>query len=769
MRFFINYFRRLTIALIALGVILLLGLTRPQETKTTPVYIAVMLENELTGEGNPFADSVDAQRGAELCAEQINQAGLNGSKGALELTPVFYYDEGNNTKTAKVEVTKMLDANLALAVVGHAFSNVSAEMGKLYKEHQIPAITASAVNDEITRDNEWYFRALPSSSMQSQQMAQYIYKVLESRQVTVIELQKDTFAQEFSAGFQSSFRGLGGKIHFQHSFPTFTDDKLTQEMDQIVDKIQQANEDYKNGKSENDPGVIVFAMRARDAALFIMEMRGRGMTNIMFGPSAFANKNFLGTFENSFPGEYSYSNGVFALAPVVYDTADDTGQKFLQDFRKKNDGDEPGMKAATNCDALNVLARAITNAGISGENSLLSEERIKLRDALTNIDTPAKAVHGVTGLIYFKDGNPVKPISVSMYQNGKRISAISQFVEINSETYKLLQSQTQARVLTYDNRYFRITDVVYVGVDINEVSEMDIRQGAYILDFYLWFRAREPINPQDVEFIQTVDEIEFGDPVIETLENEISFRAYRVKAKFKFKGDLTFKSYPFDSQTLGFEITHKFKNAQELLLVPDTIGMRGITESEFTKRLGEQNVIKPLGGEWQLSSPAKISQEESSNDSTLGNPNMVAEDTSIPYSSFLINFNIKRNGINYTLKNFLPMLFLVGLANLAFFSSANDYGKMYDVVTSVILTAAFFQLGLTDSLPNIGYTTAMDWMFYVVYFLCVLQIVVILIIKNHVERGDQGKAERLVVFSRFGYLFMVFLGVYTVYLKFWTN
>jgi heme/copper-type cytochrome/quinol oxidase subunit 4 len=106
---------------------------------------------------------------------------------------------------------------------------------------------------------------------------------------------------------------------------------------------------------------------------------------------------------------------------------------------------------------------------------------------------------------------------------------------------------------------------------------------------------------------------------------------------------------------------------------------------------------------------------------------------------------------------------------MAFFSDAKDYSKMYDVVTSVILTAAFFQLGLTDSLPNIGYTTALDWMFYLVYFLCILQIVIILQIKRYVEDGKEAVAARIVYISRFVYVILVVLGGYIIYLSNWSG
>jgi branched-chain amino acid transport system substrate-binding protein len=763
--------------LIVLGLIIAAGLgTRwlylqqvSEEQTKTPVYVAIMLEKKGT-EDQPFMDSVDAQRGAELCIAEINAQGLPGKNGPLELIPDFYYDE-NTLDAAAQSVDEVLKANRALAVIGHGNSTVSYEMGKTYAAEGIPAITASSILNEVTHDNEWYFRVIPGSSMQAQQMAQYLYYAMNVQDVTIIELENDAATQQLSSSFRSTYSRLKGKVSAHHYFGGLKDNQTTPEMVEIIDLIEAANRDYDSQRSLANPGAVIFMMRAPEAAQFIIEMRQRGMDNIFFGISAFANRNFLAAFEgNAAPGSdpYQYANGVYALAPIVFDTTGESGQDFLQHFREQYNNDDPGMKAATNCDAIRIIAKGIANAKLSGRPDDIKTERTLLRDAIRAIDTYAEAVDGVTGKIYFNaKRDPVKPIDTSIYQNGERISAISQIVEIDKETAKRLAQQTQEKnpLLHYDNRHFRVTDVVYVGVDINQVSELDIQNGTYVMDFYVWFRSREPMEPQDFEFLSLAEPIEFGSPVVETIENGISYRAYH--AKGTFKGSFRYQDYPFDRQLIGLIIKHKFKNSQELLLIPDTIGMRGITTREIVARLQRQNVIHALQGDWVLDGTARIGASQLINDSTLGNPDLVNRNTNIPYSQIHVNFGIKRNGNNYILKNLLPLFFLVGLAQLAFFSKASDYGKMYDIVTSVILTAAFFQLGLTESLPSIGYTTAMDWMFYLLYFLCIAQITVILFIKTFVENGKEAEANRIVSIARLAYPLLVLLGGYGVYLYFW--
>ncbi len=765
--------RKLLIGMSILAGVVLIGLlvitfNRHSESQkqAVPLYVAVMLEREkIQGTDEPFPDSVDALRGTELCAAEINQAWRQGMARPWEIKIDFYYDE-NQPEVGLAQANKVIETNRAIAVLGHAQSPVSKPAGKIYAENGLPAITASAINDDVITGNEWYFRVLPNSSAQSRQMAHYIYHVLKQKRATVLEGKDDAFAQMFASGFRETFQSLGGEILHTYEYTRPNGNQLTDEMNAIIAKIAS-----QTGGSE-EPGVLVFATRANEGALFMVGLRERDVHNVVFGPSPFANILFLSTIENAARHNEPnfYSNGVYVLAPVVFDTADEEGQNFLARFREKY-GIAPGMKAATNCDALKVVAKAINSTQISGKPATLTDDRRKVRDALAAINAPEKAVQGVTGKIYFDQNHePVKPIDTSIYQNGQRISAISQIVEIDSKTADRLESQLQERspVLKYDNRFFRITDVAYIGIDINEVSELETQTGTYLLDFYLWFRARERMNPQDFVFPQLADPIEFGEPVVETFENGISYQAYHIKAKFK--GNFDYKNYPFDQQILGIQIKHKFKNAQELLLIPDTIGMRDITPEGFLRRLQAQNVVRSLS-DWQLvekSDKTKIEQEKITNDSTLGNPSLVGSDyTRIAYPLIKVEFEIKRNGWSYIWKNLLPLGFLVGLAYMAFLSKASEYDKMYDVVTSVILTAAFFQLGLTESLPNIGYPTAMDWMFYILYLLCVAQIVTILLIRKYIYNEKEPEADKIVWGARYAYPILVMLGGYFVYLMFW--
>src|ERR1035441_7995559 len=40
-----------------------------------------------------------------------------------------------------------------------------------------------------------------------------------------------------------------------------------------------------------------------------------------------------------------------------------------------------------------------------------------------------------------------------------------------------------------------------VGLYINDVYELDLKKGTYIVDFYVWLRWRGSVDPTDIEFL----------------------------------------------------------------------------------------------------------------------------------------------------------------------------------------------------------------------------------------------------------------------------
>jgi branched-chain amino acid transport system substrate-binding protein len=87
--------------------------------------------------------------GVNLCVAEINRrGGVDGRK-----VKVLVYDDQNNKDIARERAREIARDSNALVVIGHYYSSISLEGGKIYKQYGIPAVTASATAPEITEGN----------------------------------------------------------------------------------------------------------------------------------------------------------------------------------------------------------------------------------------------------------------------------------------------------------------------------------------------------------------------------------------------------------------------------------------------------------------------------------------------------------------------------------------------------------------------------------------------------------------------------------------
>ncbi|MEK8021953.1 MAG: hypothetical protein VSS75_034185, partial [Candidatus Parabeggiatoa sp.] len=83
---------------------------------------------------------------------------------------------------------------------------------------------------------------------------------------------------------------------------------------------------------------------------------------------------------------------------------------------------------------------------------------------------------------YFdKQSNAQKPIYIGVYKNNTIISALT-------------------HILQMGDKYRYKTNVVYTGIKINEISEVDPTTLNYTLDFYLLFRVGTRLSPKILIF-----------------------------------------------------------------------------------------------------------------------------------------------------------------------------------------------------------------------------------------------------------------------------
>lgn len=578
-----RYLQLLIVLVISILLVLTwLGYQHVEQGKipSNAIHIAFIGPMSVAGatEGKSFT------QGINLYLDSINQkGGINGKKIVLDV-----FDDKNNPEVAKAEALRIVNENQALAVIGHFYSSCSLKGGEVYKQYEIPAITPGSTNVEVTRNNPWYFRTVFNDNLQGRFLANYLKKVLRQNTVTIIH-EDQAYGAYLAKVFDETARELDIEIKHEYVFEAKSKE-LEQSLKTIVDDLQ----------TRNDIGFIFVAAQAVEGAKIIQLIKDAGIENQIIVPAALASKTFQDSFKQ-YPKEKMnpgyYTNGIYITTPLIFDTANEKAQQFVENYREKYQ-EEADLRAAFGYDTVMVIVEAIKNAAVAGEPQTVAEDRQKIRNYLASLNDGSNAIEGVTGLNYFDEhGDAQKPVAIGMFKNENIISALVQLQDIRnpSEIANLDVALNEGRVLLIDGKYMYKTNVVYVGVKINEISDFDPKDLTFAFDFYIWFRFQGDINPQNIDFLNAIEPIQLQSPiVIETVE-QMSRHLYRVENHFK--ADFLSTQFSFKQHVLGIKFRHRDLIRKNLIYVTDILGMKGEKES-WVEKFKKDKIFSSTG--WKI-------------------------------------------------------------------------------------------------------------------------------------------------------------------------
>ncbi|MDM8564816.1 extracellular solute-binding protein [Candidatus Halobeggiatoa sp. HSG11] len=699
------------------------------------VYVAVA--GPMSGKGK--ADGLQMVQGVQLYLDKVNrEGGINGKK--VKLLP---FDDQNDKELAEQIAKEIVEQDKAHIVLGHLYSSTSTQAGKIYKNAKIPAISGSATADKVVKDNSWYSRVIFDNHTQAAFLANYIFKVLNQDTISVI-YDLDDYGKSLAMPFINTFNGLGGKIKFLWSFDTKSE-TIEQDISNIVTDLSK--------KKNDDPGVIFLATHGQEAVDIIVPMKRLGLSYPIVGSDAMGGKGFSIKF-NEFPEEQSepgyFTDGIYAPSPILFDVANERAQKVRNEYIIKY-GENPSWKAMSYYDAAIVAVDAMRKSNVTGSN--LAQEREDIKNNILSIDHVKKAIDGVTGKLYFDiEGNVVKPLVMGTFNKQQLVSALTQLQVVTdlSRVSNLKQKLEDEKIIIVHNNYMVKTRIVYAGIDINEVSNLNIKNSSYLVDFYLWFRHQEGFDNTQIEFINAEKPIKLGKPIAEIIDNGMVYSAYRIKAKFK--SGFQFFDYPFDLQNLQIKFRHPSLTRKKLIYVVDEIGMRQISNEAILKKLARTQAFESIT-EWSIQS-ANFYQDVMKNESTLGNPLLFSSKAHIEYSRFNSNILIKRSIISFIVKNMLPVVILLVLSYVVFFMSPKDLTPRIAISLNSLLAVAFFHLKMSSALPGIGYLVALDYAFYAIYIIIVLGLLITLISYKLQPKDSEvikPKVKLILLVGRIGY------------------
>src|SRR3954454_16866251 len=159
----------------------------------------------MSGPGSYFG--AQDKQGIELALEELNKAGVNGYKFAIQ-----YEDSACSPLPASQAAKRLLDQYKPDIIIGEECSDATLAIMPIVEQAKVPLLTAGSSALKITDPgNPYTFRIMPNEVMQGVDIATNAYNKLNAR--TAVLLYENTNAGIGNAKvFKDTFEKLGGKI-----------------------------------------------------------------------------------------------------------------------------------------------------------------------------------------------------------------------------------------------------------------------------------------------------------------------------------------------------------------------------------------------------------------------------------------------------------------------------------------------------------------------------------------------------------------------------
>ncbi|HEX3017317.1 MAG TPA: ABC transporter substrate-binding protein [Caproicibacter sp.] len=284
----------------------------------------------LTGAASSYGQS--SQKGLQLLEEQTNKAGgINGKK--VQIIPV---DDEGKAASAVAAGQKLINNDKVVAIVGPVTSTCANSLAPICQQDNIPMITGTGTNANITKAGDFIFRTCFIDPFQGKVMAKFSTEDLKAKTAAILYNNGDDYSKGLSEAFKSSFTG---SIVDTETYNTGDKDFNAQ-----LTKIAAKN-----------PDVLFLPDYYSTVAVIMKEARSAGIKSTFLGGDGFDSPQLFSIGGDSVNGVY-FSN---------HYSSDDTSKEvvqFIKDFKAKFNS-EPDAFAALTYDAGKVLLESIKKAG----------------------------------------------------------------------------------------------------------------------------------------------------------------------------------------------------------------------------------------------------------------------------------------------------------------------------------------------------------------------------------------------------------------------
>lgn len=334
----------------------------------------------LTGDvamfGKPTLD------GMKMAAEEVNAAGgVNGKK--IEIVEAD--NRGDKQEGASV-TQKLISRDGVVAIVGDPTTGITKVAAPIAQKAQVVLLSAGATGPGVVENGDFIFRNTLLDSVAIPACIDFFAKDMGYKKVAVITSDNN----DYSVGLSQTFR----------------DAAKTKGIEIVADeKVKDGDKDFSaqitNIKAKK-PDVIFFSGYYTEGALIMKEARKQGLKANMFGGDGLFSPKLIELGGDAV-------EGTMAALGFSPEQASPVTAKFVEAYKAKFNGAEPGLFDAQGYDGVMMLVDAMKRAN--------SADPKVFKTALAQ----TKNYEGVSGTITIRDNRePIKtPLALLAVKGGK--------------------------------------------------------------------------------------------------------------------------------------------------------------------------------------------------------------------------------------------------------------------------------------------------------------------------------------------------------------
>ncbi|MFZ0838380.1 MAG: ABC transporter substrate-binding protein [Xanthobacteraceae bacterium] len=673
---------------------------------TQPVPYRIAFASSITGPiGFTGQESLVA---TQIYLDQVNRSGgIDGHPVELVV-----FDDKSSGAGAIANVPSIAESP-CLAVLGHFSSAASLPAGALYKQAKIAAVTGQTAADELTKDNPYYFSAQTPNRYQGAFMADYINALVTSGRSPAASgaptvdfiYSGDAFGRSLLAGYK---QGNGGELPRAWEIASQRE-LFDASLKAVVEQLAAVPEPriIVIGSSTDFIGPILLALR-----------RANIHSPIFLGASGASEGIVKGLADDSDDHEASaIFQKLYAFSPLLLDSTGENGLEFAAEYARRT-GKRPGWIPAKANDAARLMVEALRRAHPQLTAASKVDDRERVRAALAELTSPAQAVPGLDGPLYFSGTHEMpRPMRLGIFQSGRLISAPLQLVQLeNLPTVAVDKEIEKGNVVSVRGKFYWLQRVVYAGIDVNRLNRVDVRDGSFNADVYVWMRyGGKNEDPVQITFPDLKDPKSFvpDKPLEAGIGGDLNYRLYHLAADFKANFDL--HRYPFDQQNLIIRFQNTSRPRQQVAYAVDTFGLR-VDETSYAH--GNPDAFRDIDL-WHVAGVRPFVGYISTA-STLGKLPLISSNNRIEFAAFDTEIQLRRDAVAFITKSLIPLFLLVLIVFATLFFPYSLVKERCTIPVTGVLTSAVLMISINSQLPPVGYTVAMEYAFYVFFGLCLM-------------------------------------------------